>query len=401
MANPAIIGDGLHVHGGVTSAVEARQVEAGLWARSDSTLIDARTGVVWAGDAQIVTGTATVGPPMTVTVKPLHFVGVKANGEGVYRGVIPTLTVVDVAAAPGTNSRIDVVWVAQEDAASPTSPDGVTQGVVGVTTGTAAPSPVKPTVPVVGAVELATVRVSSGDTSTSLSLVTQTAQWTAVRGTPTPVPSQTVRDAIFAPQEGLAVMRLDARCRIERYTTPVIGSPSWGIGWDEREDTYNPVLTAATTNPTVGSNGWLRGYWQRSGSRVNLSIYLRMGNTGWGGGAGAWSFTAPFAAAVNSRLSVSANVPNAANAGNSQPKEYMGTASIDAGSTAILPYLPYRPDRPGLDRVQSANSSNTIGTGVPRILSTDGYSASAYTWANATNGTEAELRIFGSYIAVV
>lgn len=391
MANPALIGNGLHVAGSVTQAVDARRAEAGMWARNAATTVP-RQGVVWAGQSVLVAGTSTTGPPMTVTVAPLHFVASKASGEGIYRAVVQSATLVDIDAAPGSNSRIDVVWVAQQDAASPSNPDGTTQGVVGVTTGTPAASPTKPTVLTVGAIELATVTVSAGNTNTNSAVITQTAKWTALRGTPIPVANQSDRDALAA-YDGLQVWRLDGH-RLERYTSD---SGSWGAGWDDSENTYLPTWAAASGGTVIGTSGSVLGWYQRHGSRVNMHITMTMGTASFNGGNGLWTFTGPpIAPSVRSVLAVRAFIPNAGNAGNPQPAVYNGNAFIDVSTGIISPYLPARPDRPGLSRVQNANGSGTIGTGIPQIATATGYSADAYTWTSA--GTPGTLEIFGSYV---
>ncbi len=208
MASVVTINDALFTDGGVDSAVDARLALAASWAHGPNLAV--RAGVVWAGVPNLLSGTATTAPSMTVTVQPFHFVGKKtASLEGCYVGSSPATVTLDVAAAPGSNSRIDVVYVMQRDTASTTSPDGVTQAEVGVVTGTAAASPSKPSLPV-GAVEVGTVTVASGATNTNAGTVTvaTTAAWTAPHGAPIPVRNQTERDALVK-FDGLYADRLD------------------------------------------------------------------------------------------------------------------------------------------------------------------------------------------------
>lgn len=209
MASVVTISDALYTDGSVVSAQDARLALAAQWAHSPNGSV--RTGIVWAGTSNLLVGTASTSPSMTVTTTvPMHFVGKKAATlEGCYVGTASAVVALDIAAAPGSNSRIDVVYVMQRDTASTTSPDSVTQAEVGVITGTAAASPAKPSIPV-GAVEIGTVTVSAGVTKTTDAgvTVTTTALWTAPHGSPIPVRNQAERDALTQ-YDGLTVARLD------------------------------------------------------------------------------------------------------------------------------------------------------------------------------------------------
>jgi hypothetical protein len=87
-------------------------------------------------------------------------------------------------AAPGANSRIDVIYSKQNDASGTvTVPDANNTALLTFVKGTAGAVPVKPTLPV-GALELATVLIPSGATATNSAgvVITQTAQFTASSG---------------------------------------------------------------------------------------------------------------------------------------------------------------------------------------------------------------------------
>lgn len=206
MANPVQINDSLFTAGLVLSAQEARTGLASLVARDGS---GARLGVFYEGTQALITGTATTAPSMQVSVSPLAFCGQKASGEGVYVGRSVGTVLVDVAAAPASNSRIDTVYVMQRDANSTTSPDGLTQGEVGVVTGTAAVSPTAPAAPA-GAVVVGTVTVAAGVTATTNAgcTVATTCQWTSGAGSPIPVRNSTEQGALTA-FDGLRAYRLD------------------------------------------------------------------------------------------------------------------------------------------------------------------------------------------------
>lgn len=200
--------DALGTPSGVVSAADHRLSIAGMIAASGTTPA-ARTGVMWGpGSTALITGTSATGT-MTVNVLAHHWVTSRATGDGVYLGTKETSTTVNIAAAPGTNSRIDVVYSKENDSASTISPDGSTGELYGVVTGTAAVSPTKPAIPV-GAVEIGTVTVAAGATNTAGAGVTiaTTAALTVARGAPIPVRNQTERDALTT-YAGLTVNRLD------------------------------------------------------------------------------------------------------------------------------------------------------------------------------------------------
>jgi len=237
--------DALGTAGLVVSAVDHRLDQAALLAVQGSALA-ARTGVMWGPDSNsIVTGTSATGT-MTVNVGQHHWVTSRAAGDGVYMGTKETSTTLNIAAAPGSNSRIDVVYSKQNDAGSSISPDGSTGEVYAVVTGTAAAVPVKPAIPV-GATEIGTVTVAAGATNTLGAGVTiaNTGQLTVARGAPIPVRTQGARDAL-TPYTGLHVIRLDNGGKLEYWVS--------GTTWASYDKTQIPVRgrrVAATAGGTL------------------------------------------------------------------------------------------------------------------------------------------------------
>lgn len=222
MASVVVIKDGLHTGAnpatptvGVVTAEDARLSNGAGFARLSSGLA-VRTGVLYHGVQTILSSSATTAPSMTVNVAGLAAVTQKAIAEGVYVPSSTGNTVLDIAPAPGANSRIDVVYVMQRDASSLTSPDGVTQAELGVVTGTAGATPAKPAIPV-GAVEVGTVTVSAGATATNNATVAiaTTCRWTVPLGAPIPVRNAAERDLIVG-YDGMVVDRLDLEC-LERH----------------------------------------------------------------------------------------------------------------------------------------------------------------------------------------
>lgn len=211
------MGDARHVSGtlsgaGVTDAREARLAEGGLIAVQGPGLLDALTGVAYGpGSTTLITGTTATGP-MTVQIGAHHAITTRGSANGVYLGpVLEAAQTVNIDAAPASGSRIDVVYVKQQDGGSGIpSPDTTTAPLYGVVTGTASSSPTKPALTVVGAEELGTVQVAAGATSTNGSgvTITNTARQTVARGAPIPVRTQAERDALTT-YPLLCVLRLD------------------------------------------------------------------------------------------------------------------------------------------------------------------------------------------------
>ncbi len=161
---------------GEVDSLELRRDLSGLVARNAAGAV--RAGVFPRSSSALVSATSSTGP-MTVNVAAyeagLDRFGVLFTAND---GTVP----VTIAAAPVSNSRIDVVYMKQNESGAPMS-DGSTTTVILAQTGVAAPSPVKPAIPS-GALELATVTVPTGVTATTGVgvVITQTAPFTAAAG---------------------------------------------------------------------------------------------------------------------------------------------------------------------------------------------------------------------------
>jgi hypothetical protein len=181
-----------------------------------------RTGVVYAGNQALLTATASTSP-MQVTVKPLHYVGSKAAAQGTYWGANDGDYPLTIAAAPGSGSRTDVVYIMQQDSSpGTTSPDASTAAVIAATSG-ALPA---------GAVRIGSVVVPAGVTKLTDAgvVVTTDCQWTAAAGAPIPVSSKAQRDALTT-YMGLQVLRLDVG-HDENNATRKGRIETWdGVGW--------------------------------------------------------------------------------------------------------------------------------------------------------------------------
>lgn len=158
-----------------------------------------RVGILPAHYNPLVTGTAG----MSYQVAAFNAV-TSRSGNGVEFIANDGATSVATTAAPGANSRIDVIWVRS---LFTTYADGSSDPVFGVTQGVAAASPSKPSIPA-GALELATAVILSTTTQTSTAVITQTHPYTAMEGGSVPLRNQTEQDA-WAPANGATAFRID------------------------------------------------------------------------------------------------------------------------------------------------------------------------------------------------
>lgn len=251
--------DALGTPGGVVDSKDHRLALASMVAPLSSTgPFVTRLGVMSApGSTTLLTGTSATGT-MTVNVAAHHWVTTRSPGDGVYIGTKEATGTVNIAAAPGANSRIDVVYSKQNDSASSLSPDGSTGESYAVVTGTAAASPVKPSLPV-GATEIGTVTVAAGATSTNGAgvTITNTARQVVARGGIIPVRNQAERDEITA--YPAVVYRLDTDT-LEKHAL----TGSWAsialtsvadVPWvyPIRNAAYSYTLTGAMATITSGS----------------------------------------------------------------------------------------------------------------------------------------------------
>jgi hypothetical protein len=62
------------------------------------------------------------------------------------------------------------------------------------------------------------------------------------------------------------------------------------------QGTYTPVLTADTTNPTLGAGSVQSGWWKRIDELIVGNAVIRFGTSGTAAGSGTYSVSLPFAA---------------------------------------------------------------------------------------------------------
>jgi hypothetical protein len=238
-----------------------RKALAGLILRDTSGV--PRTGVFLAHTSALVSAKASM------AVDVAAFAGVAVRGGGpVFMANDGTVSV-SVDAAPASNSRIDVVYFMQHESASPYS-DADDLPTIGVAKGTAGAVPVKPSIPT-GAVELATILIPSGVSATNAVgvVITQTAPFTTVVGTPLPVRNSTERAALPTYVDGTEVVQLDTTVTYRRV------SGAWKA-WSSEWISWSPTLT----NLNFGSTGSFAGAYRYENGDVRHRGIGVFGGTG-------------------------------------------------------------------------------------------------------------------------
>jgi hypothetical protein len=191
-----------------TSALNARLAQGGFGADDGSGGLGVRNGVFYDGQGNVVTGNTDTGT-MSYSVRAcqmmLYLLGTTASG--VVLAVNDATFKATTTAAPGSNSRIDVIWARHHAVAADGGSDSDNVFQIGVTQGTAAASPSVPSIPT-GAMALAQATVPSGTTSTNALTITQVHNWTTSHGSPIPVRNSTERGAL-TPFNGMSVYRID------------------------------------------------------------------------------------------------------------------------------------------------------------------------------------------------
>lgn len=152
--------------GNGTTPTAARQALAGLLAKNPDGTV--RTGVLADGLGPVVTGTSG----MSYSVRR-HVAVAKAaeiNGPVLVPNDGPVA--VSTTPAPGSNSRIDVIYVQQRFVQGDGGSESTNQPVIGVAQGATSATPSAPSIPS-GAVELARATVTAGTQATSGLTITQ------------------------------------------------------------------------------------------------------------------------------------------------------------------------------------------------------------------------------------
>lgn len=161
---------------GVVTPLDHKLAQAGLVAKRGAGSNLVRSGVFFDTTVNLVTGRANMAYDVAA------FTAVLSRGAAAGAVLLSNDGTVSVSTtpAPGSNSRIDIVYAWQREF----SLDGVDSNpVIGVVQGTAAASPVAPSLAAFpGAIELARITVPAGITATTSATITQTSRFTAAAG---------------------------------------------------------------------------------------------------------------------------------------------------------------------------------------------------------------------------
>ncbi|RLV54842.1 hypothetical protein D9V41_14730 [Aeromicrobium phragmitis] len=174
---------GLHVAlnstGNGTSPRGGRLAQGGMLARGGPGVLNVRTGVLFDDGTPVVSGTGT----WRLSIRAFTAVAsyTLANGPVVFSndGAVGD---VEIDPAPGSGSRIDIVWALQPLVAADGGSGDSVQPVFGVASSDPSGSPTPPLDQLpAGAVELSRAMISAGMTSSSDAVWT-TPQWTVANG---------------------------------------------------------------------------------------------------------------------------------------------------------------------------------------------------------------------------
>lgn len=190
---------------GKASFLDARRDMSGLFVCDKTTMMPI-AGILDRSQDNLVTGNSD---SMSVTVHPFNAV---LNRYGALLIQNDGNVKVPLAAAPSANSRIDVVYVKQNETRSPMS-DSSDVPEFGVVKGVAAATPVAPSVPA-GALGLAQVLLPAGVSNTSAAgvVITQTYIGAAMKGDMLRVRTSAQRDALTGVPDGTLLHNVADGC---------------------------------------------------------------------------------------------------------------------------------------------------------------------------------------------
>lgn len=190
---------------GKATFLDARRDMSGLFV-CDKTTMKPIAGILDRSQDNLVTGR---GDSMSVTV---HAFNAVLNRYGALLVQNDGDVKVALSAAPSANSRIDVVYVKQNETRSPMS-DSSDLAMFGVVRGVAAATPVAPAVPD-GALALAQVLLPAGVSNTAASgvVITQTYIGAAMKGDMLRVQTSVQRDAMTMVSEGTLLHNVADNC---------------------------------------------------------------------------------------------------------------------------------------------------------------------------------------------
>ncbi len=232
-----------------TTPKGARLALGGLLSGNGAYPLDVRTGVLVDAGGVVVSGLGS----MSYFVRAFCAVTAASASNGPTVVANDSSVVVATTAAPGSNSRIDVIWVRQHHVAGDGATDPDVTCEIGVTNGTAAAVPAVPAIPT-GALSLAQVTVPSGTVATNTLTFTRTFKWTAANGSVIPM-TTTERDALSGVYNGRVIFN-ETTSTLQTYI-----SGTWvSAGGGQANPIWFGVLTATdtaiTTNVETAITTW-------------------------------------------------------------------------------------------------------------------------------------------------
>lgn len=155
----------------------ARLALGGTLAHTGVSPLDVRKGVLVDGGGPVVSGTGA----MAYSVRAFVAVTMATTANGPVVLANDSAVTLPTTAAPGSNSRYDVVWVRPHLLAGDGGSDADVITEIGVTQGAVAASPAVPAIPT-GALSLDSALVTANATSTAALTFTRTHDWTTANG---------------------------------------------------------------------------------------------------------------------------------------------------------------------------------------------------------------------------
>lgn len=245
---------------GVVTPADHKQDNSGLVVKTSGNTV--RSGLFWGGTATIVSGKAN----MSYDVAAYTCATSRGATSGtVFGGNDGTFNVVTTA-APGSNSRYDVVYHWHREY----SLDGTDSNpVIGVIQGTAAASPTIPSLSAFpGAIALATILVPAGVTATNTgTTIAQVAPFTAVDGGAVRVRNSTEL-AAYTPMDGAYALQLDTGLSSKRV------AGAWK-GWNSDWISFTPTISGLT----VGNGTFPTARYKYVDGSLNVECQFVFGST--------------------------------------------------------------------------------------------------------------------------
>lgn len=234
------------------TAKNARQAQAPIYGAGNGAVFSGRSGWRVGTPSTVVSVTST-----TWTLNPAACMIAPAASlyQGMYGWASDAVITGAVTAADATNPRIDILYIQVNDSSAGDG-SGLLSAPASYLAGTAAGTPVAPTLP---ARSLLVATISVPKSGAGSPTVTLNQQYFVTSGSPLPVVSQADRDTL-TPYPGMQVIRLDANYRTETYSGSAwfyIGQ-TWNFfrstGSDSTFNTANTSLVNGTITAAPAGN---------------------------------------------------------------------------------------------------------------------------------------------------